>query len=311
MSDCPLPAPLCGIIPPLVTPLKDEDTLDAAGLERLVEHILAGGVQGLFALGTTGEAPNLSHRLRREMVEQTCRLAAGRVPVLVGVTDTSYTECVELACHAADCGAAGVVLAPPFYFPLTTAEFADYLEHAAVDIPLPVFVYHMPTHTKLLFDEELVRRMVDIPNIVGMKDSSAQMLFFHRARRITSEREDFSLLVGPEELLAESVLLGGHGGVCGGANMFPWLYVELYQAARDGDRQRAAELHARVIRNAATIYSGRKSGSSFIKGIKFTLSCLGVCGDAMAEPFRPLDAAERDLLRSELDRLDLVGQPVV
>ena len=105
-----LPAPLCGIIPPMVTPLENRDTLDAPGLKRLVEHILAGGVHGLFVLGTSGEGPSLSYRLRCELIERTCEQVAGRVPVLVGVTDASFVESVNLADYAADVGAAAVVL---------------------------------------------------------------------------------------------------------------------------------------------------------------------------------------------------------
>src|SRR6188472_4289312 len=108
MSHCRTPA-YRGIIPPIITPLIDRDTLDVAGLERLVEHMLAGGVHGIFALGTTGEAPSLSYRLRREMVERTCKLVGGRVPVLVGITDTSFVESVQLAQHAAAQGAKAVV----------------------------------------------------------------------------------------------------------------------------------------------------------------------------------------------------------
>ncbi len=107
--------PLRGIIPPMVTPLLDRDTLDVPGLERLIEHILRGGVHGLFVLGTTGEAPSLSHRLRRELVERTCRQVNDRVPVLVGITDTAFVESVQMACIAAEAGASAVVLAPPYY----------------------------------------------------------------------------------------------------------------------------------------------------------------------------------------------------
>ena len=89
--------PLCGIVPPVVTPLLDRDTLDVAGLERVLEHILTGGVSGLFLLGTTGEAQGLSYRLRREVIERACRQVAGRVPVLVGITDTAFVESVGLA----------------------------------------------------------------------------------------------------------------------------------------------------------------------------------------------------------------------
>ena len=101
-----LPSPLRGVIPPMVTPLHDRDALDIAGLERLVEHILDGGVQGLFILGTTGEGPSLSYRLRTELIERTCRQVAGRVPVLVGITDTAFVESVRMAHVAAEAGAA-------------------------------------------------------------------------------------------------------------------------------------------------------------------------------------------------------------
>src|SRR5688572_18307479 len=116
-----------GIIPPIVTPLKDRDTLDVAGLENLIAHMLAGGVHGIFALGTTGEAPSLSYRLRREMVERTCKLVGGKVPVLVGITDTSFVESVELAKVAAGHGAKAVVLSAPYYFPVGQPELLEYV----------------------------------------------------------------------------------------------------------------------------------------------------------------------------------------
>src|SRR5687767_8148332 len=102
-------APLTGIIPPLVTPLKDRDTLDVEGLERVIEHVLSGGVHGLFLLGTTGEGTSLSYRLRREMISAACRQVKRRVPVLVAVTDTAFIESVALARHAAEAGADAVV----------------------------------------------------------------------------------------------------------------------------------------------------------------------------------------------------------
>src|SRR5437867_688401 len=115
-----------GIFPPMVTPLRDRDTLDVAGVERLIEHIIAGGVHGLFILGTTGEAPSLSYRLRRELIERTCRQVAGRVPVLVGVTDTAFVEAIDLARVAADAGAKALVLAAPYYFPNSQPELLEY-----------------------------------------------------------------------------------------------------------------------------------------------------------------------------------------
>src|SRR5215831_1347770 len=109
--------PLTGIIPPMVTPLLGRDELDAPGLERLIEHIVAGAVNGLFILGTTGEGPSLSYRLRRELIDRVCRQVKHRVPVLVGITDTAFVESVNVARHAAETGADAVVVAPPYYMP--------------------------------------------------------------------------------------------------------------------------------------------------------------------------------------------------
>ena len=100
-----LPRPLRGIITPMVTPLLDRDSLDIPGLERLIEHILAGGVHGLFLLGTTGEAPSLSYRLRKELITRACKQVNNRLPVLVGITDTSFVESVNVAVEAQKAGA--------------------------------------------------------------------------------------------------------------------------------------------------------------------------------------------------------------
>ncbi len=295
-----LPRPLRGIIPPMVTPLRDRDTLDAEGTERLVEHLLAGGVHGLFILGTTGEAPSLSYRLRHELIDLVCRRVAGRVPVLVGVTDTSFVESVNLTRRAADAGASAVVLAAPYYFPAGQPELQEYLEDIVAELALPVFLYNMPSHTKLVFEPDTVRKALALERVVGIKDSSAQMIYFHKLRILAAARPDFSLLVGPEELLGESVLAGSHGGVCGGANLFPRLYVDLYEAAVAADLKRVAQLHARVMRLGETIYAVGQHRSAFIKGLKCALNCLGICDDFMAEPFRRFRAAEREQIKTYL-----------
>ena len=289
-----LPKPLRGIIPPMITPLSDRDTLDHAGLEHLLEHLLAGGVEGLFILGTSGEGPSLSHRLRCELIERVCDQVAGRVPVLVGVTDTSFVESIEMAGHAADHRASAVVLSAPYYFPAGQSELLQYVRHIVPEIELPVFLYNMPSHTKLSFEIDTLRRLINVPNIVGMKDSSGDMKYFHRVARIVSDRPDFSLLVGPEVLLGDAILAGAHGGVCGGANLAPRMFVKLYEAAAAGDLPRMRELHARAMRLAETIYAVGEFRSSFIKGVKCALSCMGICDDAMAEPFQRFDQPERE-----------------
>ncbi len=306
MPQSSLPQPLRGIIPPMVTPLLDRDTLNVEGLERLIEHILAGGVHGLFILGTTGEAPSLSYRLRHVLIERTCKQVAGRVPVLVGITDTAFVESVNLAKRAADAGAEAVVLSAPYYFPAGQAELLEYLEHLVPEMPLPLFLYNMPSHTKVVFEPETVHAAAGIPGVAGLKDSSANMVYFHQLQSLLSDRPDFALLIGPEELLGETILLGGHGGICGGANIAPQLYVGLYHAALRRDLDAVAALHARVMAISRTIYSVGQYKSSYLKGLKCTLSLLGVCSDFLAEPFHRFRERERHVIEQHARELGLL-----
>ena len=308
-SSSPLPRPLWGIIPPMVTPLLDHDTLDVPGLERLIEHVLGGGVHGLFILGTTGEGPSLSYRVRKEQIERTCRQVSGRVPVLVGITDTAFAESVRVAGVAAQAGAAAAVLAPPYYFSPSQAELLTYLEHLVPQLPLPLFLYNQPYQTKVPFEIDTVRRMAELPGVVGIKDSSANMIYFHRLVALFQDRPDFTLLVGPEELLAESVLLGGHGGVSGGANLCPRLYVQLYEAAHGRDLDRVAALQRQVMRITTRIYTLGGSGAGVVKGLKCALSILGICDDCPAEPFQRFGPPERACIEQELRDLGLLGGP--
>lgn len=308
MSTKTLPQPLRGVVPPLVTPLRGQDELDAAGLERLIEHVLAGGVHGLFLLGTTGEAPSLSHRLRHELIERTCRQVAQRVPVLVGITDTSFVECLSVARKAAEAGADALVTSTPYYFPAGQAELQDYLDHLVPELPLPLFLYNMPSHTKLTFDPDTVRRAMAQPKVVGLKDSSFDMAYFHDLCGLLPERPDWTLLMGPEELLAQAVLLGAHGGVCGGANLCPRLYVDLYEAARERQIDRMLALHREVLRLIQTVYSVGQHRSSFIKCLKCALSCLGICDDFMAEPFRRFSAEQRAQVQRWLDQFGITRE---
>lgn len=301
-----LPKPLTGIIPPMVTPLLDRDSLDIEGTQRLVEHILAGGVSGLFILGTTGEAPGLSYRLRYELIERVCRQVHNRVPVLVGITDTSGVESLKLAEFAQVHGASAAVLAPPYYFTAGQPELLEYLHHLAPKIPLPIFLYNMPGYTKIMIEPDTVLQAAQIPNIVGIKDSSANMIYFHKLRLLFKDKPDFTLLVGPDELLAESVLLGAHGGVCGGANMVPSLYVDLYKAAEKRDFDMLTKLHQQVMKISMTIYSTGKYGSSIIKGIKCTLKLMGICDDFISEPFHRFRLPQRESIRQALIDLHLI-----
>ena len=299
-----LPQPLCGIVPPMVTPLADECNLDLPGLKKLIEHILAGGVHGLFLLGTTGEGPSLSYKLKYEMVKKSCKIIAGRVSVLVGITDTSFAESIRLAEHAAVCGADAVVLAPPYYFPAGQPELLEYFEHLAPKLPLPLFLYNMPAMTKITIDVKTLRKASEIDNIIGFKDSGGNMTKYHEYIRAMRDKPDFSMLIGPEELLGEAVLFGGHGGVTGGANIFPRLFVDMYKAAIDGDLNRIKKLQEKIF-SLRELYSCGQYPSSSIKGIKCALNRMEICSDFMAEPFHAFREKERSKIKALLHKMKL------
>lgn len=288
----------------MITPLCGRDELDLPGLERLIEHILSGGVSGLFILGTTGEGPSLSYRLRRDLISRVCRQVNRRVPVLVGITDTSFVESVQLTRHAADAGADAVVLAPPYYLPEAQPELQEYLEHLVPELPLPLFIYNMPALTKVHFELDTVRRAMDEPRIVGFKDSSGDLTYFKAAAELIRQRPDWSLLIGPEEKLFDSLQVGGNGGVSGGANLFPKLYVKLVEAHRAGNITRAQELQKQIQRVSDSFYRIGKYSSSIIKGIKCALACQGICDDFMAEPFHRFRAEERELVKVRLKEIE-------
>lgn len=296
----------------MVTPLRDRDALDVPGLERLVEHILAGGVSGLFILGTTGEGPSLSYRLRRELIERVCRQVNGRVSILVGISDTAFVESVNVARCAADFGATAVVAAPPYYMLEGQPELQEWLDHLVPELPLPLFLYNMPPLTKVSYELETVRHALDNPRIIGFKDSSGDLEYFKNVAGLLTRRPDWSLFIGPEEKLVDALQLGGNGGVSGGANLFPALYVELCRAFQAGDQARARELQAQIQRVSGALYRIGRHSSTIIKGIKCTLKCLGICDDFVAEPFHRFRAGEREQvqlrlaqIQDELEKLNL------
>lgn len=311
MSDRLLPRPLRGIIPPLLTPLSGPDQLDVPGLERLVEHVLAGGVHGLFVLGTTGEGPGLSYDVRHELVERVCRQTARRVPVLVGITDTVFAESLRLAEHAEDAGAQAVVLSSPYYFPLGQADLRRHVASVASQAPLPVFLYNMPSHTKTVFELDTLRAALELPNVIGLKDSGGNMQYFHQARLLAAGRPDWSVLIGPEELLAEALLLGGHGGVSGGANLAPRLYVELYEAAVCGEVSQARALQEKVWEISRNLYALGAQHGSWLKGLKCAVACLDICDDYLCEPFHRFEGLERELVKQRLMDMGLLASRAI
>lgn len=293
-----------GIIPPMVTPLLlDNLSLDLEGVKKLIEHLILGGVHGIFILGTTGESTSLSYKTRELLIVESCKVINGRVPVFVGITDTSIEESISLSLVAQKAGAAAVVAAPPYYYGLGQEELYKYYWSLADQVNLPLFLYNMPSHTKINMDVKTVVRLSKHPNIIGLKDSSANAVYFQSLCYLL--KTNFSLLVGPEEITAETVLMGGNGGVNGGANLFPKLYVALYEAALTKDFVRIQELQELVMEISSRIYTLGSYGSSYLKGLKGALSVLGIINGNIAPPFTTFDEKEMTKLSANIKEIEI------
>lgn len=293
-----------GIIVPLVTPLTNSGKIDIEGLNKLIEHVVRGGVHGIFILGTTGEAQSLSMQQREEMIKEASQILKGRLPLLVGISDTSLSDSAALAQMAYEAGAYAVVATTPYYFNTEQSELIEYFEKLVSLLPLPLFLYNMPSHTKVSFSAKTIKRIAKNEKVIGFKDSSANGTYLQTVMFTMKDKPDFMIFVGPEEMTAEMVLMGANGGVNGGANLFPALYVELYNAAKSNDIEKVRYLQQKVMQISTGIYSKSKDASSYLKGLKCALSISGICHDYLAMPFTHFNNEYRSKIEEEMIELE-------
>jgi 4-hydroxy-tetrahydrodipicolinate synthase len=288
-----------------VTPLLDFETIDETGTRRLLEHILQANVAGIFLLGTTGEFASLSLTLRCDFIRLCCRIVDGRVPVMVGIADCSYSSTVELAHIAKEAGASAVVLTTPFYFPMEQEEVKIYIERVLQSVTLPVVLYNMPGLTKVWLEVETLELLAKHEQIVGLKDSSGDLAYFARVCKLKTIRPDWTIMMGPEHLLAEAVRLGADGGVNGGANVYPELFVQACKAAQSGQKDLCNALMSQIDEFQA-IYRVGTPGFRYVTATKYALSHVGICNDipVVAPPLLAYTEDERRELGQILDSLD-------
>ena len=228
--------------------------------------MVKGGVHGLFVLGTTGEGPAFSAK-QKEAVVTTALVRGGAVARAGGRHGRGFDGVRGLTDHAAEAGAAATVLASPPYSPTAGPELIHYLDAVRTRPAAGVPLRH-PSRTGAV-PFEAVRHAMGLDRFVGFKDSSGRMVTLHEViHERDANRPGFRVLVGPEELLGEAVLLGADGGVAGGANLFPALFVALYDAASAGDLAAVRRLHAAVMEVSTTLYRAGQHGSSFLKSVK-------------------------------------------
>lgn len=280
----------------MVTPLLENKELDLVGLKNLLEHLINGGVHGIFILGTTGEGPSLSYAVRKQLISETCRIVNKKVPVLVGITDTSFDGTLEIANHAKKVGADALVVAPPYYFPIAQEEMGDYLESLVPMLPLPFMLYNMPSCTKLHLSIDVVRRAKEL-GAIGIKDSSGDLSYLYVLIEEFRSDPTFSIIAGTELFLPETIMYGGHGSVAGGANFFPRLFVDLYEAAMAQNLEKVKLLRDKVIKVHQTIYEVGEYPSRHIKGTKAALMAMGICQDHNAEPLDRFTEEQRNRIK--------------
>ena len=296
---------LTGLIPPMVTPLDAKRRLDKKGTKNMVNHLLKGGVDGIFLLGTTGEGPHLSYAIREELVKTVCGLVKGRVPVLVGITETDMDDAVAFASKCKAYGAAAAVAAPPYYFKLTQAECVAWFTEMADRLPLPLVVYDMPAHTDTIIEPATIAKLAAHPNIVAMKDSSSIIALFNKFRvALEPYAEKFSLFMGPDEAMGEAVLLGADGGVCTGANLWPAQFKAMYLAAKAGDVEKVRRLQRFTTMSSYLLYGLGQGQIGFLKGVKAALAEMGLIQNVLAAPFKPFGGKELVQVRAALRRLE-------
>jgi 4-hydroxy-tetrahydrodipicolinate synthase len=290
---------LGGVVVPLATPLHADESVDETGLRRLVQHVLQGGVHGIFVMGSTGEFAALTDPERRRAVEIVMDEVKGAVPVLVGVGDSSTRRALARVEEAQAAGADALVAILPYYHvPRSMDEAKAHFEALAKASSLPVLIYNAPLRCiGQPLTLELVSELRQLPQVAGIKDSSEDFSFFLGIARMESAA--FRVFQGSELHGAASLLMGAHGCVPGMANLAPKLWVAIYDAARAGDLKRVRELH-RAAADLNRIYW--LEGTSLIGSLKAALEMIGVCQPYPARPMSQPDTQARARIEAEVKR---------
>ncbi|RDD90401.1 dihydrodipicolinate synthase family protein [Streptomyces parvulus] len=302
----PIPMPLRGVIPPVITPLTPAGDVDTGSLRRLAEHLVGAGVHGLFLLGSSGEAAYLTDAQRLTALEAAVDAAAGRVPVLAGVIDTTTARVLDRAADAVRAGADALVATAPFYTRTHPVEVAGHFRRIREGAGLPLFAYDIPVavHTKL--PRDVVLELAADGTLAGLKDSSGDEGSLRRLLvELRARTTDFSVLTGSELTVDGALLAGADGVVPGLGNVDAHGYVRLYEAARAGDWATARAEQDRLAALFALTDAGDPAlmgaSSSALGAFKAAARLLGLidCA-ATAAPQVPLDEAAVARVRARL-----------
>ncbi|UFQ15553.1 MULTISPECIES: dihydrodipicolinate synthase family protein [Streptomyces] len=295
-----LPTLLTGVVPPVCTPLTPDREVDTASLVRLVDHLVRGGVNGLFVLGSTSEVAYLTDRQRALVLDTVVRHVGGQLPVLAGAIDMTTPRVLDHVRALAEAGADAAVVTAPFYTRTHPAEIARHFRLVASRSPVPVLAYDLPVSVHVKLSAELVLELAGEGVLAGLKDSSGAEGAFRSV--VTGKRSlprQFSVLTGSELTVDSALAMGADGVVPGLGNVDPEGYVRLHAAARAGDWERARAEQERLCGLFGMVRAGdpaRMGGSSSALGaFKAALHLRGVIAcPATAEPQIPLSRQETE-----------------
>jgi len=288
-----------GIIPAMVTPLTSDRKINVESLRKLTNYLIAGGVHGLFAVGTQGEFYALTYEEKKKVIETVVEEARGRVPVYAGTGAVTTREATALTQMAESAGVNAVSVITPYFIKPNEVELLDYFETIAKSTRLPVLLYGNPARTGISLSADLVVRLSKVENIVGIKDSSGDMTL--TAEYIRRMDDKFSVLAGRDTLIYGTLCYGGKGAIAATANVAPKVVVEIYEAFVAGDLKRslAAQYRLAPLRLAFDL-------GTFPVVIKEALSLIGIEAGVGMPPVGGINPKAKEELKEILKNMGLI-----
>lgn len=293
---------LDGIIVPLITPLASDEALDERGLEKLIEHVIAGGVSGIFVLGSCGEGPALSDSVKERLVRAVSAQAKNRVAVLVGAFSVGTRQTIDLAQRLLKNGGDVAVLVAPFYFSQTQDEIAAHISTVARALAMPTMFYNIPQMVKTIIEPETAAKIAQTREVIAVKDSWGDMTRFQRLFAIKQTRPEFGVYQGAEGVAALSITRGANGAVLGLANVAPKLCVDLYTAAKNGDLARAWKLQEQLM-----VLWRLHTHGQWLPCLKMAVSQLGICEPHASAPFASLNGDAITAIRRDMQSAKILA----
>jgi len=288
-----------GIIPAMVTPLDQDEKLDESGIREVINYLIESGIHGIFVCGSQGESYAFSEDERKRIIELAVDEVNGRVPVYAGTGSTTTKATIDLSRYALDVGADAVTLVTPYFIRPSQDELYMHYKRVAESVDIPVVLYNNPGRTNVNLEAETVKRLAEIDNIVGIKDSSGDLTL--TAQYIMECPEDFSVLAGRDSLILATLLYGGRGAVAATANVAPRLVVGIYENFIRGDLERAKELQFKLLPLRLTFSLG-----TFPVVVKEAMNLLGKPSGPARSPVSSLPEEKRKRLKLLLKDLDIL-----